>query len=162
MLIGTCHHPIPRPTYLYISGSGDLDTATDSWKMYSVLWAIISVLTVSYMIIRLIKNPHQEPQQQGNMFNNMVHNPALVSNLQILLVIFMFVLVYMNLRFMSTNGPNGFILALLPGVVMTFLVYPLLIYAFNQNLRKFVVREVLGIIPNQIQDVQSNSQVTRF
>ena len=38
--------------YLFISGNGDLNTATEMWKLYSVMWAIILSLAIFYIIIR--------------------------------------------------------------------------------------------------------------
>ena len=143
--------------YLFISGNGDLNTATEMWKLYSVMWAIILSLAIFYIIIRSIKNLYyREPQQQlpeGRMLNNMAHNPALINSLQILFVIFIFVLVaYCSGKLVTQNGPNGFILGSLPGVLAVFPIVPILFYAFNQNLRKFVAREVLGITFNDFYD----------
>ena len=87
------------------------------------------------------------------MLNNMAHNPALINSLQILFVIFIFVLVaYCSGKLVTQNGPNGFILGSLPGVLAVFPIVPILFYAFNQNLRKFVAREVLGITFNDFYD----------
>ena len=139
--------------YLFISGNGDLNTATEMWKLYSVMWAITLCLAIFYIIIRLIKilnyqepHHHQQSQAEDQMFNNMVHNPALINNLQILVVIFIFLLVaYSGGTLVTQNGPNGFILGSLPGVLAVFPIVLILFYTFNQNLRKFVAREVLGI-----------------
>ena len=146
--------------YLFISGNGDLNTATEMWKLYSVMWAITLCLAIFYIIIRLIKilnyqepHHHQQSQAEDQMFNNMVHNPALINNLQILVVIFIFCLVaYSGGTLVTQNGPNGFILGSLPGVLAVFPIVPILFYTFNQNLRKFVAREVLGITPNALND----------
>ena len=152
--------------YLFISGKGDLHTATDMWKLFGGLQTMIIVLLISYMIIRLIKTPETEPQieEGAQMFNNMVHNPALVSNLQILMVIGIFVVVAIPGTFLIKDGPNGFILGTLPGIVAAFPVVPMLFYAFNGNMRNFVVKEVLGFIPNDVhvQHIEANSQIRRF
>ena len=134
--------------------------------MFLALWLIIVFLAFFYMIIRLIKNPSIEPQQpHQSHLNNAIHNPALVNNLQILLVVFIFVLVAIPGMFMTNKGPDGFILGFLPGVVAALMVVPGLFYAFNANLRKFVVREAreaIGLKSNVIQDIESIRRSERF
>ena len=134
--------------------------------MFLALWLIIVFLAFFYMIIRLIKNPSIEPQQpHQSHLNNAIHNPALVNNLQILLVVFIFVLVAIPGMFMTNKGPDGFILGFLPGVVAALMVVPGLFYTFNANLRKFVVREAreaIGLKSNVIQDIESIRRSERF
>ena len=134
--------------------------------MFLALWLIIVFLAFFYMIIRLIKNPSIEPQQpHQSHLNNAIHNPALVNNLQILLVVFIFVLVAIPGMFLTNKGPDGFILGFLPGVVAALMVIPGLFYAFNANLRKFVVREAreaMGLKSNAIQDIESIRRSERF
>ena len=134
--------------------------------MFLALWLIIVFLAFFYMIIRLIKNPSIEPQQpHQSHLNNAIHNPALVNNLQILLVVFIFVLIAIPGMFMTNKGPDGFILGFLPGVVAALMVVPGLFYAFNANLRKFVVREAreaIGLKSNVIQDIESVRRSERF
>ena len=136
--------------------------------MFLALWLIIVFLAFFYMIIRLIKNPSKEPQSQQphqSHLNNAIHNPALVNNLQILLVVFIFVLIAIPGMFMTNKGPDGFILGFLPGVVAAMMVVPGLFYAFNANLRKFAVkeaREAMGLKSNVIQDIESIRRSERF
>ena len=117
---------------------------------------IILSLAVSYMIIKVTKKKCPEPGPHpvpNPMFNNMTHNPALVSFLQILSVISISSIVIIPGLFVINKGPNGFILSNMP-LVLTVLVIPSLFYAFNANLRRFVVKEikeVLGMDPNIIQ-----------
>ena len=63
--------------------------------LFTVLWGIVFILTIIYMIIRLIWNPYEEPEQQNQdlHFNNAAHNPALISNLQILTVIIVLLII---------------------------------------------------------------------
>ena len=133
--------------------------------MFVALWTIIACLAIFYMIIRLIKNPNKEPHQSHNQFNNSNHNPALVNNMQILLVGFIFILAAIPGISVTNNGPNGFILGSLPGVVVGLMLVPGLFYAFNANLRKFVsteVKEAFGLSSNAIQDIESNHYSESF
>ena len=116
--------------------------------MYSVLWALIFILGIIYLIIRLIWNPHQPPEQQNQVspFNNAVHNPALINNLQILIVIAVMLFFTIPGIFVTNQGPNGFILGTLPGLISVMLVLPSLFYVFNKSLRKFVWKEFKGYV----------------
>ena len=112
------------------------------------------------MIFRLIKNPIEEPQGSGLALNNMMHNPALINNLQILLVIVVFLIVCYPAMFVAGHSPNSFILGTLPGAVATYFVVPISFYAFNKKLRKYVWREAFG---SNIQAVgPSRPQNARF
>ena len=108
------------------------------------MWIIAIILAGSFMIFRLIKNPIEEPQGSGLALNNMMHNPALVNNLQILLVIVVFLIVCYPAMFVAGHSPNSFILGTLPGAVATYFVVPISFYAFNKKLRKYVWREAFG------------------
>ena len=117
------------------------------------------------MIIKLTKKAKKkcqelEPHPVPNpMFNNTTHNPALVSFLQILSVVFIFSAVILPGTFVTNKGPNGFILGYMPLVLTALLGFPSLFYAFNANLRKFVVKEikeVLGLNPNIVQPQNQN------
>ena len=133
--------------------------------MFLGLWIIIICLAIFYMIIRLVKNPNKEPHQSHNQFNNSNHNPALVNNMQILLVGFIFILAAIPGISVTNQGPNGFILGSLPGVVAALMLVPGLFYAFNANLRKFVmteVKEVFGLKSNEVQDIKNNFYNERF
>ena len=113
-------------------------------------------LAVSYMIIKLKKCHEPEPHHPvpNPMFNNMTHNPALVSFLQILSLVFILSIVTIPGMFVTNKGPNGFILGNIPLVLTGLLGIPSLFYAFNANLRRFVlkeIKEVLGLDPNIVQ-----------
>ena len=109
------------------------------------------------MIIKLTKKKCQElePHPVPNpMFNNTTHNPALVSFLQILSLVFILSIVTIPGMFVTNKGPNGFILGNIPLVLTGLLGIPSLFYAFNANLRRFVlkeIKEVLGLDPNIVQ-----------
>ena len=109
------------------------------------------------MIIKLTKTKYQEPEPEpvpNPMFNNMTHNPALISFLQILSVVFIFSIVIIPGMFVTNEGPNGFIIGNMPLVLTGLLGIPSLFYAFNVNLRRFVVKElkeVFGMDPNIVQ-----------
>ena len=126
--------------------------------MFAILWIIAIILAGSFMIFRLIKNPTEEPQGSG--LNNVVHNPALVNNLQILLLIVVFLIASYLSKFVAGHGPNSFILGTLPGAVNAYFVVPISFYAFNKKLRKYVWRETFG---SNIQAVGPDpSQIARF
>ena len=100
------------------------------------------ILAGSFMIFGLIKNPTEELQGSGLALNNVKHNPALVNNLQILLVIIAFLAVCYPAMFVAPcHGPNSFILGTLPIAVATYFVVPISFYAFNKKLRKYVWKE---------------------
>ena len=128
--------------------------------MFVILWIIAVILAGSYMIFRLIKNPTEEPQGSGLVLNNVVHNPALVNNLQILVLIVVFLITSYLSKFVAGHGPNSFILGTLPGAVNAYFVVPVSFYAFNKKLRKYVWREAFG---SNIQAVgPSRPQNARF
>ena len=131
---------------------------------YIVLWGLVIISSVIYMIIRLIWDPYQPPQHhQNSTFNNLVHNPALINNLQILFVTACIILVAIPAIFAIDTGPNGFILGSLPGIIATQLILPILLYGFNKNLRAFVWRETKEWIgfENEIEP-QSEIESQRF
>ena len=114
------------------------------------------------MIIKLTKktSPEPEPQPvQNPIFNNMMHNPALVGFFELLIAFIISSLVIVPFMFVTNKGPNGFILGSLPQLLMALLVIPSLFYTFNVNLRRFVVKELkegLGLNHNIVQP-QKNS-----
>ena len=114
---------------------------------------MLIILGAFFMIVRIVKNPIEEPQQnQGMMLNNMKHNPALVSNMQILLSIGVFIVTLYPAMFVAGKGPNSFILGSLPSAVGGYFVVPVSFYAYNKKLRKYVwkeAKESLGL-KNQI------------
>ena len=126
-------------------------------RVFIALDFIILSLAVSYMIIKLTKTKYQEPEPDpvpNPMFNTMTHNPALISFLQILSVLFIFSIVIIPGMFVTNEGPNGFIIGNMPLVLTGLLGIPSLFYAFNVNLRRFVVKEikeVFGMDPNIVQ-----------
>ena len=134
-------------------------------KMFIALWTIIICLAIFYMISRLVKSPKKGPHQSQNHFNNNSHNPALVNNMQILLVGFIFILAAIPGILFTNNGPNGFILGSLPGIVAALMFVPGLFYAFNSSLRKFVIKEAkeaFRLNPNEVQNIESNCNRERF
>ena len=123
--------------------TNDLNNSTQIQTLYLVLLSLIMILLVLYMIIRLITNPGEEQSHgQGQFFNNLMHNPALINNLQILIVAFVCIVVALPGTFIVKKTPNAFVLSIIPGVFNLFLFMPILFYAFNDRLRKFAWREL--------------------
>ena len=130
-------------------------------RVFIGLGFIILSLTVSYMIIKFLKKSPEQAQQpvQNPILNNMTHNPALISFFQILFGSIIASLVVIPFMFVTNKGPNGFILGNLPLLLLGTLVIPSLFYAFNVNLRRFVVKEIkdrLGLDYNIVQPQNSS------
>ena len=119
-----------------ISANGDS-------RLFLGLGYIILSLVASYMIIKLIKKESLKPKPvQNPMFNNMKHNPPMCNFAQILsLVVFMSIIIVRALT-VTTQGPNGIILGILPLLLTSLLVMPIQFYAINANLRRFVAKEI--------------------
>ena len=100
------------------------------------LWIIAIILAGSFMTFRLIKNPIEEPQGSGLALNNLKHNPALVNNLQILLVITIFIVTAYPAMFVAGQGPNSFILGTLPGCSSCLFGYSNYFLCFQQKAQK--------------------------
>ena len=127
------------------------------------LWIIAIILAGSFMTFRLIKNPIEEPQGSGLALNNLKHNPALVNNLQILLVITIFIVTAYPAMFVAGQGPNSFILGTLPAAFAAYLVIPISFFAFNKKLRKYVWKETKEALGLNVQVVgPAPPQNTRF
>ena len=125
--------------------------------MFLIFLILIAILTVSFIIIKLIKKPSPEPNQpqQPGSFNNMTHNPALINSLQIVFVIALVLVASLPSIFLKGTGPNAFVLRAIPIQIVAYLVIPVCFYAFNKKLRKYVWKETktfLGLT-NQIQDL---------
>ena len=124
--------------------------------VFLIFLILIAILTVSFIIIKLIKKPSLEPnppQQQG-LFNNMTHNPALLNGLQIVFVVALLLVVSVPAAYLKAKGPNAFILrAIVNQVNQLNLVIPF--YAFNKKLRKYAWKETKSFfgLNNQIQDL---------
>ena len=65
----------------------------------------------------------------------------MVNNLQILLVITIFIVTAYPAMFVAGQGPNSFILGTLPAAFAAYLVIPISFFAFNKKLRKYVWKE---------------------
>ena len=133
-------------------------------RVFIGLGFIILSLTASYIIILFLKKSPEQAQQpvQNPIFNNMTHNPAnpaLISFFQILFGSIIASLVIIPFMFVTNKGPNGFILGNLPLLLLGTLVIPSLFYAFNVNLRRFVIKEIkdgLGLDYNIVQPQNSS------
>ena len=113
------------------------------------------------MVIRLVKSPTEETQSNHG-FNTLKHNPALVSNLQILFVVTIFLVVGTPALFVADQGgPDSFVLATLPAVVAGYLVVPICFYVFNRKLRKYIGKEIREALGLNFQEVQPES-IARF
>ena len=107
-------------------------------------------------------------QQIGGL-NNMVHNPALLTYLQSMMIMGILALVAIPGILVVNRGPSGFVSGNLPGV-WAVLVVSSLFYGFNKDLRKFVWREIkeqfnIGQTPVQeieLGNINQNSQNQRF
>ena len=108
--------------------------------------AMILALSLSYMVIKLIKKCKQAPdpeREPTHGYNNSIHNPALVTSVvQAAFMVVVYTGVIIPGTFVTKQGPNGFVIGYLPMLMTAWLVIPSLFYAFNANLRKFVIREV--------------------
>ena len=148
----------PPPFSQFISGAEDLIEKSKRQIEFLVFFTLNCTLIVSYLIIRMIKKPVQPPQQNnGHFFNNMIHNPALINNLQLIFVFSLCFICMLPSIFVTEYGPNGIVLVILPGSVTSALVLPLLFYCFNKNLRKFIWKEVkdwLGISQTQVHHIE--------
>ena len=129
--------------YNFISGNEGTISASGDSRLFLGLGYIILSLVASYMIIKSIKKKSLKPKPVYNpIFNNTKHNPPMCSFLQILsLVIFMSIIIVRALT-VTTQGPNGIILGLLPLLLTGLLVMPIQFYALNANLRRFVAKEI--------------------
>ena len=110
------------------------------------LVAMILALSLSYVVIKLIKKCKQAPgpePEPSHGYNNSIHNPALVTSIvQAAFMVVVYTGVIIPGTFVTNQGPNGFVIGYLPMLMTAWLVIPSLFYAFNANLRKFVIREV--------------------
>ena len=133
-------------------------------RVLIALLAMILFFAISYMVTYMIETIKKycqgselaEPEEQNPMFNNLHHNPALVSIVQVLFIILVYAGTIIPSLFVTKQGPNGFIVGYLPLLVTSVLVVPSLFYSFNVNLRKFVlkeVKEVLGLGSNVVHPI---------
>ena len=105
----------------------------------------------------------EEPQGSGLALNNMKYNPALVNNLQILLVNVIFLVTAYPAMFVVDQGANSFILGTLPIAVAVYFVVPISFYAFNKKLRKYVWRETKEAFGLNIHAIEPTlPKITRF
>ena len=129
--------------------------------VFVIVWILAIVLAVFFMVIRLVKNPTEETQHNQG-FNTLKHNPALVSNLQILFVVTIFIVVGTPALFVADQGgPDSFVLATLPSLVAGYLVVPICFYVFNRKLRKYIGKEIREALGLNFQEVQPES-IARF
>ena len=148
----------PSPIFQFISGEGDLSMKSEPQIDFVILWLVNCTLIVSYAVVRMIRQPPaKEPKHgQGLLFNNMSHNPALINNLQVILVFCLCALTAVPGIFAPKSGPNGFVLVILPLMTNGTIVIPLLFYCFNKNLRKFIWKEIkdwLGVGQTPVQQI---------
>ena len=146
-------HP---PIYLFMSGEDEMLMSHKQMFIFLIVWVIVAILAVSFMIIRLFKNPSPDPvqTQQGFGFNNMKHNPAIVNNLQMVFVVMILLAVCYPSIFVTTIGPNAFVLKTIPMSIAAYLVVPSCFYAFNKKLRKYVWRETKEALGLDFQTIE--------
>ena len=147
----------PPPIFQFVSGDGDLSKKSEPQLDFVILWVANCILIVSYAVLRMIRQPVQKPLQgQGLLFNNVTHNPALINNLQVILVFCLCALTAVPAIFAPQSGPNRFVLVTLPLMTNGSIVIPLLFYCFNKNLRNFVWKEIkdcFGIGQTPVQQI---------
>ena len=138
--------------YLFISGEdGMTKSDTRVYPIFLMIWMIIAILVITFMITRMIYNPslNPSPTHNGLVFNNWKHNPAMLSNLQIILMVFLILAVCSPSVFVKITSPDGFVLLKsMPMAFAAYLIIPVCFYAFNQRLRKYVwikAKEVCGL-----------------
>ena len=104
---------------------------------FFLFWSITLVLAVVCSILRISHHFHQPGQpNQGNHLNNAWHNPALVDSLEILMVFVTIAFTTIPGIFFISDGPNEFVSANLPNIILALIVVPGLFYGFNKNLRE--------------------------
>ena len=125
-----------------------------------MFWSVIFILGVICTILRIIHNfkePVQVQPSQGNQFNNVFHNPALIDNLETFVIFVLVALTTIPGLFFIKDGPNEFVLANLPNQILALIMVPGLFYCFNKNLRGYVRRETkewLGIGQTPVQVIE--------
>ena len=136
--------------------------------MVLVKYSVILGLIFIYMILRMVKKSTSEsdeeagdqPQVQGFALNNLVHNPAMIRNLQIVTIVL--VLLFGGLSSTQwVQNPSDFILGNLVAAIACYLVIPILLYAFNKKLRthwkgemmaSFGKAQVSPVLPGALQE----------
>ena len=129
--------------YYFISGEGDIGSAKTRQGGFVGIWIVVLLLLVLDMILKMVKKepiedaPEAPPQNQGFALNNLVHNPAIISNLQtVVIVVIMLGSSLIKLIF-KRSGLDIYVLASTVGSLGVYLLVPILIYAFNGKLRKY-------------------------
>ena len=93
----------------------------------------------------------QEAAEQELAFNNLKHNPAIIGNLQISVIVMIFLAGSSSATLMINKSPDHFIVGSLIGALATYFVVPLLMYVFNKKLRKYWRQEIMnGLGDNQV------------
>ena len=110
--------------------------------------------------------PENGSAQQNLGFNNMIHNPALITYLQSMMIMGILAIVAIPGILVVNRGPSGFVSGNLPGL-LAVLVVSSLFYGFNKDLRKFVWRETkerfnIGQTPVQDIELGNINQNQRF
>ena len=131
--------------YYFISGEGDIGSAKTRLGGLVGIWIVVLLLLVLDMILKMVKkepiededNPEAPPQNQGFALNNLVHNPAIISNLQTVVIVVIILGSSLIKLIFKRSGLDNYVLSSTVGSLGVYLLVPILVYAFNGKLRKY-------------------------
>ena len=124
--------------YYFISGEADFVSAKTRQGALQTVGVIVLLLLIMDMILNFkVTKPNNEELPIQVFSNNLVHNPAIISNLQT--IVYMVVIIIGSaLKICSKpKGLDVFVMASTLASLCVYLVAPMLIYAFNSSLRKY-------------------------
>ena len=116
---------------------------------------ILLLLSFMDMILKVTK-PNNEEVENQVFLNNIVHNPAVISNLQTVLFIVVIIMASLLKMLSKRKGLNVYVIASTLASLCVYLIAPMLIYAFNSNLRKYWYEKMPNclrsnhVVPNSI------------
>ena len=107
------------------------------------MWSIVLLLLCLYMMLRLCYQPYsdsaseisEQAQSQELSLNNLVHNPAIIGNVQISIIVLTLLCGSLPAILLVHESPDYFILGTLCGILSAYLLVPILLYVFNGKLR---------------------------
>ena len=139
--------------YKILSGATPCKTKIPvAWRWMIIFGTLITAVNFLILKWKPQGNNQIEPHQIGLGFNNMEENPKLLTDSQLILVVFC-----LGMCAMPTTPPflaraksiDFLILTCLPFQINLGLIMPILIYKFNANLRLFIWDE---LVPKSIKD----------
>ena len=156
--------------YYFISGEADFASAKTrqgGLRAIGVMGVIVLLLLLMDMILKVTKPNNEQVPIQG-FKNNLVHNPAIISNLQTIVymvVIIMACAIHMSAK---SKGLDVFVMTMTLGSLAIYLVAPMLIYAFNSNLRKYWYEKMPNcfksnqVVPNSTSEELELTPIQRY